>query len=293
MKKVLALVLVFVLLLSGCSVFDNIKDIAGGTDKKLSDEEMYSKLNSLIGYTNGLKNSDLTGEFTFVAMIFDEGEELYFEDDDYTGFYYSAGISRNWDDYFMLDTKGLDTNFKDGDIVKITGSTNGTVYWTEDNERVEVLDIKAKAVVPYTPAEIETSHDAKVTLKDGNIIEFVGAHTTKDSFNEVVAVYFNFTNKGSKEAAPSLRDFYIEYAEEEASSSSFSLDELDASALRISAGSPDKTYAGKTQLYCIAYTGDKEAARDEPIYFMLYDDEFRCTHEIALPISASLAEMKG
>ena len=292
MKKLTALLLAIAIVFSfcGCSLLSNITSTLVD-DVKLSEADMYSELDRIIGYTDALERTELTGEFTFCAMIYDEGEEVTFEEEDYTGFYYSAGISRNWDDYFLLDTMGLDTDFKDGDIVKVTGSTDGTIYWTEENDRVEVLSIKATAVEKYTPEDVEPTSDAKITLEDGNIIEFVGAHATKDTFGKAAVVYFNFTNNGSDEDSPSLSEFYVNHADEEASITIMSLDELDASALRMGAGITEDTYAGKTQLYCVAYKIYDSVSTDEPIYYSLYDDEFRCTYDLAVPIAASLAEM--
>ena len=294
MKKITALLLALTLLLAGCSsVSDAVSGIANAVDPKMPEEDMYRELSSLIGYTKGLANTNLTGEFTFVAMIYDEGEEITFDEDDYTGYYYTAGISRNWDDDFLLDTIDVDIALEYGDIVKVTGKTDGTIYWTEDNDRVEVLAIKASAVEIYEPEEIEEINEPMMTLKNGNTIEFVGAHMTEDSFGEAIVVYFKYTNNGEKESAPSLSDFYIDYNGEEASSTIFSLDEVDASALSMGPGITTKTYGGKSQLYYIAYTGDADAADDEPIYFSLYDDEFRRTYDWGIEIAPSLEALKG
>jgi len=294
MKKIVVLLLALVLVLGGCSsVGDAVNGIVNAVDPKMPEDEMYRKLSSLIGYTDGLKNTDLTGEFTFVAMIYSEGEEVTFKDEDYTGYYYTAGISRNWNDDFLLDTVGIDIELEVGDIVKVTGRTDGTIYWTEDNKRIDMLAIKASAVEIYEPEEIEEVVEPVATLKNGNAIEFVGAHMTEDSFGEAIVVYFKFINNSDQEAAPSLSDFYIEYNGEKASSTIFSLDEVDASALSMGPGITPKTYAGKSQLYYIAYSGDASAAEDEPIYFSLYDDEFRRSYDWGMEIAPSLDALKG
>ena len=293
MKKIAVLLILSMFLLCGCSaVNDIVNQISNSVDPKMTEEELYSELNRLIGYTNGLDRTDITGEFTFVAMILDEGEELFFEDEDYTGFFHGAIISRNWDNAFYIETTGLDVPLKDGDIAKITGVLDGTIYWTEDNKQEEVLAIKASAVEVYEPAEIEQDNSSTVTLSNGNTIEFLGAHLTEDTFGEAVVVYFKYANKGSTDSAPSLRDFYVSYDEDEASSTIFGLDEVDSSALSLGVGITDKTYAGKSQLYYIAYSGDENIDSDY-ICFSIYDDEFRCTYDYDVPVFASLAELKG
>ena len=294
MKKLAVLLVLMIFVLCGCDAVTGLIEQAVETvNPTMPQEKVYENLDRLIGYTKGLENTDLTGSFTFVCMVYDEGEEIYFEDEDYKGHYYAAGISRNWDDYFMLDTIGLDGSFKPGDIVKVTGETDGTIYWTEDNNRVEVLCVKASAIEAYEPEDISEKTGATITLDDGNEIEFVGAHLTEDSFGDAIVVYFSFKNNGSKEAAPNLSAFYIEYDGSEAEKTIFSLDEVDSNALGMSIGIVDKTYAGKSQVYYLAYSAEDGVAEGEPIYFELYDDEFRCTYSHGVSIDESLAAMKG
>ena len=293
MKKIAVLLLVSMVWLCGCSaVNDVVNQVADSVTAKMSDEDMYSELSRLIGYPDGLSRTDLDGKFTFIAMVMDEGEEIFFEDENYTGYFYAAYISRNWDDFFYLETTDLEVEFVSGDIVKVTGVLDGSIYWTEDNKQVEVISIKASAIEAYTPAEIEQSNESSITMPDGNTIEFVGAHATEDSFGRAIAVYFKYTNNGSTDSAPTLRDFYVEYGGEEASSTIFGLDEVDSSALELGVGITDKTFAGKSQLYYIAYEGEAQDD-DNAICFSQYDDEFRCTYDYDLVVADSLAALKG
>ena len=294
MKKILAIVLlVSAILLCGCStVGDFVNQLADSSSPKMTVEDMYSELDRLIGYTAGMERTDLNGSFTFIAMVADSGEEMFFEDEDYTGFFYFAYISRNWDDGFYLETTGLDTDLESGDIIKVTGELDGTIYWTEDNDKVEVVSVKASAVEPYTPEELVTSNSPSFTLSNGDTIEFIGAHATEDIIGEAVVVYFKFTNNGESAAAPNLRDFIVDYDGSEASMTILGLDEVDSSALSMGIGLTDKTYAGKSQLYYIAYSGKKDIDSDF-ICFSRYDDEFRCTYDYDIPVAASLAELKG
>jgi len=300
MKKIAVVVLIMMLVFSGCSeITDTLKETVGdlgntiseAVDTSISEEEMYSELNRLIKNTDA--STKLTGDFTFVAILYDEAEEIEFEEEDEApGMYHSAGISRNWDDYFLLDVTNIDGDFHSGDIVKITGQTDGTIYWTEDNKQIEVLAIKASKMEKYEPEEVEEVVSFEIDI-DGNTIEFIGAHKTKDTFGEAIVVYFNFKNNGSNDATPNFSDFYVEYGGEETDRTIFSIDEVDGSALEMKSGITTKTYAGKTQTYYIVYKGNAEVDADEPIYFSLYDDEFRRTYDCGLEIAESLEALKA
>ena len=294
MKKILAAILLSsAILLCGCdTIGDAVNQLVDSASSKMTEEEMYSELAHLIGYPDGMTNTELDGSFTFVAMVVDKGEELSFEDKNYTGFFYFAYISREWDSGFYLETTGIDLSLNIGDIVKVTGELDGTIYWMQDNDRVEVVNIKASAVQPYTPETIEINDSSSVTLSNGNTMEFVGAHATEDVLGEAVVVYFKFTNNGESDVAPNLQDFIIEYDGDDAYATILSLDEVDSAALSLGIGLPNKTFAGKSQLYYVAYSGEEDVD-SEVVCFSLYDDEFRCTYDYDVPIAASLADMQG
>ena len=295
MKRIAAIILAMMLLLSGC---DDLKEAVQGFSNEISgvtnmtEEEIYKEIDRLMGYPDGMGTTDLVGEFTFVAVITSDVEELEFEDEE-PGMYCSAEISREYDDYFLLDVTGVETQPTAGDIVKITGIINGSIYWTEDNKMVEVLSIRATALELYEPTAVEVAGGATIEI-DGNTIEFLGAHKTTDSFGEAIVVYFKFTNNSEKDATPTFTDFYIEYNGHEADSTIFSLAEVEGSALSLwGAGITPATYPGKTLTYYVAFEGDETAAVDEPIYFSRYNDEFQMTYDYGMYIAASLAELTG
>lgn len=308
----LPIVLTLILLFSGCA---SVKDAIGiGDDKseedvpsqsvtdKISDfldnsmketfadeEEIYSRLSSLISYPEGSAGV-LDSKFSFVAVLLGDIEEMEFDDAE-SGLYYPAYISRNEDDFFYIEASAIEQEFHEGDMVKVTGSLNGTIYWTEDNEQVEVLDVMASAMEAYEPEAIEPDYSGIALDKNGNEIELYGAHATKDSFNDAIIVYFTYKNNGSDSSAPSLGQYYVEYNGEQVGTTIFSIDEVDAGALEASgAGLTTETYAGKTQLYYAAFSVPGGLVEDEPIYFLIYDDEFRLTDGCALTVFPSLEE---
>lgn len=279
------LILLLCLLLSGCG---QVGDLLGNASGGGSEEKVYSELDRLLASPDS--SSTLTSKFTFVAMLLDEAEPIEFPDEGESGVYHMACISRNIEDVFYLEVGDVDGTFHSGDIVKVTGELNGFIYWTEDNSQVEILDIKASKVEAYTPEELEVDSSPTVTV-DGNEIEFLGAHRASTTFNDLVVVYFNFTNNGTTDVSPDFSKFYIEYAGEQTGATIFAPSETDPQALDAGgAGGMNKTYAGKTQLYYKLCTIDTESS-DDIIYFSMFDDEFRMTYDIGLTVYDSLDDL--
>lgn len=298
-RRIFILALALMLVLSGCSsLTGGSKDDSGSEvsaqgnnlNKSITDEKLYSELDSLIGYPDKSSTS-LPDRFTFIAMILGEPSTIEFDDGE-EGLYCYACISRNdLDEYFLMEVSDIAETYEYGDIVKVDGEYIGSIYWVEDNDQVDVLEIKAHSMEAYTPEELETSTDWAY-MTGGNKIEFVNAHYTEDTFGDVVVVYFEFTNNGSTDTAPSLGDFYIEYNGAEVSRTIFSLDEVYESALEYEGyGLTTDTYAGKTSLYYAAFSVDEKGEGEQGIYFDVYDDEFRLTHSVGLYVYENLEAM--
>jgi len=298
MKKILiALVLVGTMLFSGCNVIEGITsgDLAGSLLNTPS-VDVYEELASLSANPNA--SSDLSGSFSFVAEVVSEPFEMTLDGETYT--YQEVYICRNYDDPILVDVADVETPAEGGTYATITATWTGSIYWTEDNKRVEVLDLKGKKMEPFTVPDIEPSENESIHLEKysyNGSIDFVGAHYTKNSFNDVVVVYFNFTNNApdtnTKLSGVSsllgMLDVYHgdAFATE---SSAFSPDELDPSALK--AGDiTSYTPSGKTQLYYTVFKAEPDAGEDF-MYFALFNDEFALTDVVTLPIAASLAEMQ-
>ena len=294
MKRSLFLILSLFFLVVGCSATEE-----GGAGDNASESEevsaatLYNDLDAQIS-TPGSSYipSSLEGSFTFCAMITSDSHEMTF-DDGTNGVYHETIISRNRENYFFLEVGTAGGEFEPGDIVKVTAELNGLVYWTEDNAKVDILDVKASSVEVYTPEEVERNTSGVITLEDGNKIQFISAHKAEGSFDEAIVAYFSFTNNNSDDTMPNLSCFYVEYGQEELSNMALSLSDVDPRALEAGEASLNTTDAGKTQLYYMSYTIPRGAFYDEPIYFLIYDDEFRMTDAVALHVFPSLADMNA
>ncbi|MDR3209386.1 MAG: hypothetical protein LBT36_02015 [Oscillospiraceae bacterium] len=293
MKKLITLLVAAVLVFSvaGCKQIEGALEDAGLVKGQLTGEALYSELKALIN--NPERDSDLTGQFTFTAMILSEPEETTFDDDDEVFVLQEAWISRSdYDDYFLLDVTDIDELPETDEIVQITGSLDGFIYWTEDNEQVQVLNIKAAKVESYDPPAAEVNEGPKVVRSEGSkpgVYTFLGAHFSENSFGPVIVVYFDFENTGSSDVSPSLDGFYYYHGESEVDSTSFEPDESDSSALAAAgAGIPDKTYAGKTARYYLTIETDPDAFEDDPVYISMYNDDFQLTVDVAIQVYESL-----
>ena len=298
MKKLfVSFILAGTMLFSGCNVIEGVMsgDLAGSLLNTPS-VDVYEELASLASNPNG--NSDLSGSFTFVAEVASEPFEMELDGENYT--YQEIYICRSYDDPILLDVGSVAAPAEAGTYSTITATWTGSIYWTEDNKRVEVLDLKGSKMEPFTVSDAEPDMTNNIHLEkhsyNGNI-EFVGAHYSRNSFNDVVVVYFNFknnapdTNTKLSGVSTLLGMLDVYHGDMFASgSNSFSPDELDPGALK--AGDiTSYTPSGKTQLYYTIYKAEPEAGEDI-MYFALFDDEFALTNVVEIPIAASLAEMK-
>lgn len=308
MNKLFAALLAVALLLgaTGCDAITGavegitgaVSEVAGAVGDAVSGpsgDELYSALDSLMSNPSG--STSLSGKFTFVAMIISEPEEISFDEDEdgVVHTYQMAVISRNDDDYFFLEVTDLTDRFAPGDIVEITGEANGTIYWTEDNKQVEVLDIFAHGVKAAEIEEAELNEGPSVEVANwqgSGTVTFLGAHYAKDSFGPAIALYFEFQNTGSKDAPPPLSDLYYFHGDTEATTTIFGLDEVDPGFLNAAnAGIAEKTFAGKTNRYYVALKAGEDL--EAPLFIETYDDYFNMTTQIILPIAENLEALTG
>jgi len=292
MKKitaVLAIILCITLALCGC---DALLPAA-------SPEEVYSKLDSLVSNPDG--STDLNGSVTFVAYIASEPFEETFTGEEKVYTYQVAYISRNDRKPIYLDITDIDTVLPADSYASITGTVTGNVYWTADNKQEKVLDFHATNMEAFSVPETEPSTVNKLDLADSpysGTFEFVGAHYSKNSFNDVIVLYFNFTNTAPESNVKIsgisilLDRMYISVGEQYITnaSSAFKPEELDPGALDAHS-SQAYTPSGKTQLYYMAIEVNDETPADAPIYIDVYSDEFALTNSIEIPVSTNLSEM--
>lgn len=266
---------------------------ASSNNSELSGDSLYSEINKLLRTPDSRTN--IKGEFTFTAYVSDEAEETEFEDEPgVKHLYQTAWISRNDDKHFLLDVAGLPAPLEPGSLYTVTGTLNGSVYWTEDNKKVSVLDVLATQAKPFTRPEAEPNEGPAYTSGEMEYT-FLGAHYTTilGGMRKAIVVYFEFKNGSGTDAAPALYNmsFYQDGSDERVTTTIMSPKEVDSRALDANkAGASDKTYAGKTSLYYAVFEVGKDAAQGEDvIWLMAYDDDFVLTDDIGIPIMKYLA----
>ena len=286
-KSILLLVLATLLIFSACDILST----------SYNQDEVYEKLSSLAANPAG--KTDLTGSITFTVYIASEPTEQTFGDD--TIYLYQAVYISRSDDVIYLDVTGIDTKLPEDSYATVTGKVNGSISWTEDNKKVEVLDVKATKMEAFTPSEEDPNTENYLQLKSGTYAgnyEFVGAHFSKTSFDDVIVLYFNFTNtapdsnvkfNGSGSLLSKNAMFY--HGDTIIKKSSFDPKDLNPAALEAN-DMHAYTYSGNTQLYYTTFYVD-EAAAGTPLYVDIYNDNFEWTHSIEVPIADSLAALQG
>jgi len=314
MKKIFALLFAAVLLvtaLGGCSLpgadrWSGTEEGAGdgetggqgetqGTVTSQSNLEMYHELAELIEDPDS--KTSLPDSFTFVAVIVSEVFEAEVEGEDST--FAEAMICRS-DEYFFLDltdVKDQAASLAEGDYVRVTGSNNGWLYWSEDNQQIEKLDILVSAIELYVIPDVEADHSMTVRVTDYTMdgeFEFIGAHYTNDqTFTNwrLIVLYFNFTNHLDSDSAPYWTRFYAYHGDVPVviGNITHKPNEIDPSAVLGYSVNGGTTYAGRTTYYYITLKAEGET--DDPLYLCLYDDEFVLYWEISLDIWDSLEEM--
>jgi hypothetical protein len=265
----------------------NLQNTLSGT-ASLSGEALYEELCYNIKSPDSKTSID--GKITFTALVIGDSEETTFEDDDKTYHYQAAVISR-CDDYFLLEVSKLPEALKTGEYYSVTGTLNGTVYWTEDNEKKTVLDIEAKDAKPFEPTAAKVNEGPRYTTGQG-VYTFRGAHMSRNLQGECIVVYFDFENTTNRELAPDLSglELYQGDSEERSSSSVVDADDKDSKALNARAGLGDKTYAGKTSRYYAVYRTQDAEEGASVMHLVRFNDDFQLTDEIAIPIAKTLKD---
>lgn len=312
MKRIITLVCLLCLLVSlvGCggkNITQLIEDVTGAvTDVvKMSDSDMYSALTYAIDNPDN-SSTTLNGKLTFSAWLASETFEQTFTGEDKVYTYQLGYISRYTDKPIYFDVTDLATTIPEDTYVTVTGEIVGTVYWTEDNSQVEVLDFHVEKMDAFTVAEPTVDTSNSLTVIDGTrngTFSFVGAHYSKTSFDDVVVVYFNYTNN---EPASSVEinsigtlfdQIYVDIGGETGYTrsirSAFKPDEIDGAALDASSLSAF-TPSGRTQLYYIVITlEDGERVESDVLYFDMYNDDFAFTNCIEVPVAENLEMMNS
>jgi len=286
---VLAIVVYGVLVLTG-KVPSPIKGVSNAIQdvSSQSGDALYSELDTLI--TNPDHTTDLKGKFTFTVYVIGKATEQTFDDEPGVKYLFQEScISRNGDHSFLLDVRKLAKSLETDKFYQVTGTLDGSVYWTEDNKKVSMLDILVSDAKPFTPADIKVNNGPSYT--DGSVTyTFKGAYFDRTPFNKAIVVYFDFKNNTADDIAPSMYGLTFYQGDSNTRLSNTIMDvqgKLDSHALNATkAGITDQTYVGKTSLYFAVYQVSDDVKKDaNTLYLERYNDDFQCTDSIAIPIS--------
>ena len=274
-------------------------DMSSLVGSGMSQAEMYQELDDLID--DPTDDTDMTGSITFKAYIASEPFEETFDDDETVYMYQTAYICRNIDKPMFIDVTNIENRLPEGSYATITGSVVGNIYWTENNQQKEYLDLHVEKIEPYELPEAQPGAESKIDVENysySGSLEFLGAHFAKTSFDKYVVVYFNFTNtKGESNLKMDglsllLNRVDISYNGEDLGPrrTAFDVEGLRSDALDMYAMSA-YTPSGKTQLYYMLIEPDAYASEDEPVWFDVFDDEFVHVNSFAVPVAKTLADL--
>ena len=296
--RIIAALLLLVFCISACNldgIIDTINGLDGGGGSSSLPEDIYTPLASLVRNPDSSSTLD-NKKFTFAVYIGTETFEETFEGETKVYTYQLGYIEREYDTPIYLDMTDLDTTPASGSYAYVTGTVTGTVYWTEDNKQVEVLDFRVQSFESYQPNFSEPSSENLFETADGKV-EFVGAHYSENSFDTVAVVYVKYTNTKADSAYKfnSLRtmlgEFDVDVSSElpytTCSGSIFEPDEVYGGALKANDMNAT-TPSGKSQLYYFTITLELGAAEDDTIWFDVYDDEYNFTHSIGVFVEPDL-----
>ena len=235
----------------------------------------------------------LQRKYDVTAMMLSEPFTIEVENEDGVfeeGTYISAGISRNMDDYFLINIGDKEFDFDIYDIVTVTTDYYSSIYWTEEGSRIELAVFKANDIKLYSGESVEPKTGDTIEIQNRLFkgeFSFKKVKPAKDAFGEVIVLYFDFKNTDEKDGVPSLNIFNIYQGDSYMKNSIMAVSsEIEEGALELSIG--NGTYAGKTQYYYTPLKAQEQEGVEyditAPIYIDLYDDNYNLiyTHEITI-----------
>lgn len=296
-KKILSLACVALLALGlvGCGAMaEKLQDTLAGLDStSLSDEDLYFALDAVISNPESSYYDDLPHTFTVTAVVWEDPFTMEVENDNgeyVEGTYITASISRNLDDYFFVELGDLEYNRAPLDIITLTATPDGSVYWTEEGDREEIALFKAKEIVAFDGEAAEPNSTDTAVVETKNFtgeFTFKAAQQATNSFGDIAVLYFDFKNTSDQDITPQLSSFAFYQGDIRLEHSIFSVnEELDPSALEYSIS--NDTFAGKTQYYYVALAPN--LAEGEvydptfPLEIIRYDDHFNIAYYYEIPM---------
>lgn len=285
------LLTVFVLLelfsITACSTPINHVQDDGKTkvikDSSITQEQLYGELSSLVSFPKQIKMSDFFNKkISFVVKAQGEPYQIESKDKTLNGVWYiPVFMMRNPKKPIYLDISTIKKEQwpKDGEVLKVDGVPIGYLYTSYQNERLDLLDIKAQKIKKVVDSEKEVAAKQIVETQTYRI-EFNGVDSLLDSFNEAsMIVYYNFKNKKQHAAISPLKTYFQFSQNNEVLEPTFI--SLDNELLDPKAINRDSLESGEEMLYYEVYKLKNE---EIPVIVRTFDDEYTLLNELEMPI---------
>ncbi|MGX7245708.1 DUF5067 domain-containing protein [Enterococcus quebecensis] len=296
-KRLLALFLLTgVGVLAACSAFSNVKKNVpetSHTEKKVNSdsamrslkekEKLYDDLASNANSPKMLKYSDqFKQKISFVAQVEGEPKQVKSKDDSLNGeWYVSVLLMRNKNTPIYLNLSDIKKKNwpKNDDILRIEGTPIGYLYTSYNNERLDLLDMKASALEVVNVKNESVSSD-KVIETNQYKVEITAIDLLQDAFEDPsLVVYYNFKNKkGYRSVSPLKNYFYFSQKKKRLETTILNVNnnQLDSKAIN-----RDTLEPGEEMLY---YEAFKLLDLEEKVYLDVFDDEYNLLNTLELSV---------
>lgn len=272
--------LIGLVLLNACSISHTPKSNAPkSTLNKI--EELYGELSSNANSPKMLKYSDqFNQKITFVAQVDGEPLQVKSKDDTLDGEWYVSVFlmrNRNTPMYLNLSSIKKESWPKNGDILRIDGIPIGYLYTSYNNERLDLLDIKANAIerLDLKKADVPST---KIMETEQYKVEIIGSDILSDTFDDPsLVVYYTFKNKKDYTATSPIRTYFF-FSQKEKQLEVTILDD-DNKKLNSKALHRDTLESGEEMLY---YEVFKLLDAESTVDLNVYDDEYNLLNTIKI-----------
>lgn len=247
-------------------------------------EELYNELSRNANLPKLVEHStQFEQDISFVAKMEGDPKQVESKDDTLDGQWYGSIFlmrNRNTPIYLNLSSIKKENWPKSGDILRIKGTPIGYLYTSYKNERVDMLDIKAKKleIISYDNKDVTKSDTIET---DQYKVEITETDILRDVFDEpTLVIYYNFKNKKDITSIPPLRTYFFFRQNGEYLKSTIlgELDKLNPKALNKDTLEPN----GEMLYYEIFKLPNEEI----PVNLEVYDDEYHLLNTLEIAVTA-------
>ena len=260
---------------------------------KIAKETFYSELSYLMSYPEELEEYLQQGyieeNVDFIAKVSSEIVTMDFgENNGGSQKYMHVVISREEEDTILVNVSRIKQTFAIGDTINIQGKFNGYLYEIIDNEKVNILDVEAEQIKQITPKTCTTTNTQfKIdNTQEKGLYEFKRATITSGTFNNVIVLYFDYTNLGDTNQYADIDYFKFRQDESTLELNIFDVEaELGADVLKYEPWievAPGKT----ASYYAVLSLEDVTIPVSEaPLKVLHIDDAYNCVNEFVFNLS--------